>query len=184
VTQTLAVGGILLLLVLTATSEARAQNDDYRIGSEDVLQISVWRDDGMSRTVPVRPDGMISLPLINDVRAVGLTPIELREVLMKKLADYLPTPEVSVIVTEIRSFKVSVMGEVKSPQRYDLKSWTTVLDVLAMAGGFTQFAARSKVSVLRREGTTTRHIPFNYPRVIAGQEEDFYLRPGDKVVVP
>ena len=91
-----------------------------------MLQIGVWKNDAMSKSVPVRPDGMISLPLLHDVQAAGLTPMELRDDLTKKLAEYMPTPEVSVIVTDVRSFKVSVMGEVTKPARYELKSWTTV----------------------------------------------------------
>jgi len=169
---------------------------EYRIGPEDVLLISVWKNEAVTKTVPVRPDGKISLPLINDVAAAGLTTLELRDVLAKRLAEYIPEPEVSVIVTEVRSFKVSVIGEVLKPARYDLKSWTTVLDALALAGGFTPFAARSQVVVLRPEGTGMKRIPFNYPKVVknqglmdmlrggSGGEENFYLRNGDIVVVP
>lgn len=169
---------------------------DYRIGPEDVLLISVWKNEAVTKTVPVRPDGKISLPLVNDVTAAGLTTLELRDVLAKKLAEYIPEPEVSVIVTEVRSFKVSVMGEVAKPARYELKSWTTVLDVLALAGGFTPFAARSQVVVLRPEGNGMKRIPFNYPKVVKHQglmdmlrggsesEDNFYLRNGDIVVVP
>ena len=156
---------------------------EYRIGPEDVLQISVWKNDAMSRAVPVRPDGKISLPLLNDVQAAGLTTLELREVLTKKLAEYMPSPEVSVIVTDVRSFKVSVIGEVARPGRYELKAWTTVLDVLALAGGFTQFAARSRIVILQPDGKTMKRIPFNYNK-IAGEQENFYLRNGDIVLVP
>src|SRR5687767_8688879 len=117
----------------------------YRIGPEDVLHVSVWSNEAMSRTVPVRPDGMISLPLVNDVQAAGLTPMELRQQLMKRLAEYMPHPEVSVIVTEVRSFKVAVIGHVPKPDRYELRSAATVVDVLAMAGGFTEFASRSRI---------------------------------------
>src|SRR5207247_9652415 len=113
--------------------------EEYKIGPEDLLAVSVWKNDAMSRTVPVRPDGMISRPLLDDIQAAGLTPMQLRDVIIKKLSDYMPTPEVSVIVNEVRSFKVSVMGEVARPARYELKSLTTVLDVLALAGGFNQF---------------------------------------------
>src|SRR2546430_4986424 len=113
---------------------------DYRIGPEDVLDIAVWHNEAMSRTVPVRPDGKISLPLLNEVQAAGLTPPQLRDVLMKRLTDYMPSPEVSVIVREVHSFKVSVIGEVKTPGRYELNSPATVLDVLAQAGPFTDFA--------------------------------------------
>jgi polysaccharide export outer membrane protein len=187
-----------------ATGAASEQNPaggnpaDYRIGPEDVLLISVWKNEAVTKTVPVRPDGKISLPLVNDVKAAGLTTLELREVLAKKLAEYIPEPEVSVIVTEIRSFKVSVIGEVLKPARYDLKSHTTVLDALALAGGFTPFAARSQVVVLRPDGNGMKRIPFNYPKVVkhhglmdflrgssGGDEQDnFYLRNGDVIFVP
>lgn len=159
---------------------------EYKIGPEDVLQISVWKNDAMSRTVPVRPDGKISLPLLNDVQAAGLTPMQLRDVLIKKMVEYVPAPEVSVILLEVRSFKVSVLGEVTRPGRYELKSWTTVVDVLAMVGGFSEFASRSRIVVLRPEGKTMKRIPFNYNKVVSegGEQENFYLRPGDMVVVP
>jgi polysaccharide biosynthesis/export protein len=160
--------------------------EEYRIGAEDTLQISVWRNEAMSKTIPVRPDGMISLPLLNDVKAAGLTPAELRQVIATKLAEYMPTPEVSVILTDVKSFKVSVIGEVRRPARYELKSWTTILDVLALAGGFTEFAARGRIVVLRPNGKTIKSIQFNYNKVVTagGEQENFYLRPGDIVLVP
>jgi polysaccharide biosynthesis/export protein len=158
----------------------------YRIGPEDVVQVSVWKNEALSRTVPVRPDGMISLPVLNDVQAAGLTPMELREVLVKKLVEYAPSPEVSVIVAEVNSFKVSVIGAVARPGRYDTRTWVTVLDALAMAGGFTEFADRSRVVVLRTEGGSHRRVPFDYSRL--DREKDaqanFLLRPGDVVLVP
>lgn len=193
------VAGLLVVSGLTAAAPAGAQApaagasdrdgnriaapESYRIGPEDVLQISVWRNETMSRAVPVRPDGKISLPLLNDVQAGGLTALELRDVLTKQLAAYMPNPEVSVIVTDVRSFKVSVIGEVARPGRYELKSWTTVLDVLAMAGGFTQFASRSRILILQPDGKAMKRIPFNYNKV-GGEQENFYLRNGDIVVVP
>lgn len=155
----------------------------YRIGPEDVLQISVWKNEALTKLVPVRPDGMISLPLLNDVQAAGFTALELRETLAHKLAAYMPNPEVSVIVSDIRSFKVSVLGEVAKPGRYELKSWATVLDVLAMAGGFTQYASRSRIVILQPNGKGMKRIPFNYNRV-AGEQENFYLRNGDIILVP
>jgi polysaccharide export outer membrane protein len=157
--------------------------DAYRIGPEDVLQVSVWKNMDISRSVVVRPDGKISLPLVNDVQAAGLTPLELRDVLTKKLADYMPTPEVSIIVSDIKSFKVTVIGEVPRPGRYELKGWTTVLDVLALAGGFTQFASRSSIVILQPDGKSVKRIPFNFNKVASGQE-NFYLRNGDIVLVP
>lgn len=166
---------------------AQAQDiGDYRIGPEDVLDISVWNNTAISRTVPVRPDGKISLPLVNDVQAAGLTPTQLRSVLLKKLAEYVPSPEVSVIVREVHSFKVSVIGEVKKAGRHELKGRATVLDILAMAEGFGEFAGRGRIVVLRPEGKTMRQIPFNYNKVIStnGSLENFFLQPGDIIVVP
>src|SRR5262249_47929250 len=157
--------------------------DAYRIGPEDTLQITVWKNNEISRSVIVRPDGKISLPLVNDVQAAGLTPLELRAELTKKLAEYMPTPEVSVIVSDIKSFKVSVIGEVPRPGRFELKGWTTVLDILALAGGFTQYASRSRIVILQSDGKTMKRIPFNYNKVAEGQE-NFYLRNGDIVLVP
>jgi len=156
----------------------------YRIGPEDALLISVWKNDSLTRSVQVRPDGKISLPLLNDVQAAGLTALELRDVLSQKLGAYMPSPEVSVIVSDIRSFKVSVIGEINRPGRVELKSWATVLDVLALAGGFTQFAARSKIVILQPDGKAMKRIPFNYNKALAGEQENFYLRNGDIILVP
>ena len=156
----------------------------YQIGPEDVLHVAVWKNEALTRTVPVRPDGMISLPLLNDVPAAGLTPLELRDKLAKRLAEYVPQPEVSVIVTEVRSFKVSVMGQVGKPGRYSLGSWATVADVLALGGGLTPFAAPSRITVMRGEGRTVRKIPFNYDKLATGEQANFYVRPGDVVLVP
>lgn len=160
--------------------------EPFRIGPEDMLAITVWKNDAMSRTVQVRPDGMISLPLLDDVAAAGLTPAQLRDVLAKRLAEFIPNPEVSVIVTDVRSFKVSVLGEVVKPGRFELRSYTTVLDVLAQAGGFTQFAARARIVILRPAGKTMKRLPFNYNKVVSagGEEDNVYLQPGDIVLVP
>jgi polysaccharide export outer membrane protein len=188
---------LVLLLSVTAVTAfgqspppaPKADSDlavDYRIGPEDVLQILVWKNEAMSRTVPVRPDGKISLPLLNDVQAAGLTSMELRDSLLKKLVEYVPNPEVSVIIVEIHNFKVSVIGEVPRPGRYELKSATTVLDILALAGGFNQFSARARLFILRPTGKTMTKVPFNYNKAVTteGEQENFYLRPGDIVVVP
>ena len=174
--------------------------DEFRIGPEDVLLISVWKNEALTRSVPVRPDGKISLPLLNDIPAAGLTPSELRDLLAKRLAEYMPAPAVAVIVTEVRSFKVSVLGEVSRPGRFELRSRTTVLDALSLAGGLTPFASRSRIVILRADGDTTQRIPFNYGGAISsrrpdgllgrivnlggGSQENFDLRPGDIVFVP
>ena len=160
-------------------------SNNYRIGPEDVLDISVWNNTAIARTVPVRPDGKISLPLLNDIQAAGLTPMQLRDALSKKLEEYMPTPEVSVIVKEVHSFKVSVIGEVRKTGRHELKSRATVLDVLAMAEGLGEFAARGRIFILRREGNTVKRIPFNYNKVVSEDGvENILLQPGDIIVVP
>ena len=166
-------------------SGALGVDGDYKIGPEDVLDIAVWNNTAISRAVPVRPDGKISLPLLNDVQAAGLSAMQLRDILAKKLAEYVPAPEVSVIVREVHSFKVSVVGEVKRPGRHELKSRATVLDVLAMAEGLGEFAARGRIVILRREGNTVKRIPFNYNKVVSEDGvENILLQPGDIIVVP
>jgi polysaccharide biosynthesis/export protein len=167
----------------------------YRIGPEDNLLVSVWQNAELTRAVPVRPDGKISLPLVNDVQAAGLTPMQLRDLLKEKLAEYAPGAEISVLVSEVRSFKVSVLGKVLRPDRYVLRSPTTVLDAIALAGGFQEFANPERVVVLRPEpffvqgrpsGQTFKRMYLNYRKVIAagGETENFALESGDIVVVP
>jgi polysaccharide export outer membrane protein len=159
--------------------------DPYRIGPEDVLTVSVWKNDSLSGVRLVRSDGMISLPLVDDVQAAGLTPMQLRDALVTKLAPFVPSPSVGVNVNEMHSFKVSVMGEVVKPGRYELKSRATVLEMLALAAGFTQYASRSKVSVLRMDGATRVQIPFDYAKAVNGVPgADFNVQPNDVVSVP
>jgi polysaccharide biosynthesis/export protein len=181
----------LVLLSLVAAGLASAQQqtqerDEYKIGPDDVLNISVWKNEALSRTIPVRPDGKISLPLLNDVQAAGLTAEQLREVLTEKLSEYESAPEVSVTVIEVRGFKVSVLGEVQRPGRFELRSSTTVLDAIALAGGFKDFAATNRIVILRPEGKGTKRIPFNYKKATAagGETENFFLEPGDIILVP
>ncbi|SRR5216683_2726956 len=159
---------------------------DYRIGIDDVLDVAVWNVAELQKTVPVRPDGKISLPLVNDVLAAGLTPMELRDQLAKKFAAYVHSPDVSVVVRDIRSLKISVLGEVKTPGRFDLKGPSTVLDALALAGGFTEFASRRKITVLRAAGGTAQRIYFDYDAAVSkgGKRTNMALQPGDIVVVP
>ncbi len=163
-----------------------AQQEEYRIGPEDVLQVFVWKNETLSRTVSVRPDGKISLPLLGDIQAAGQTAREIRDTLVKRYSEYIASPEISVIVNDVKSVKVSVIGEVPKAGRYELKSRTTVLDVLALAGGFGQFASRSRVFVLRPENGKMKRIPFNFNKAVSegGEQENFYVLPGDIVVVP
>ena len=170
----------------TNASAPGNMQESYRIGPEDVLEISVWRNEAISRSVPVRPDGKISLPLVNEVQAAGYTPSELRTNLTKLLSEYIPAPEVSIIVREVNNFRVFVIGEVARPGRYQLRSATSVLEVIALVGGLTQFASRSRLFVLRIEGGGQKRIPFNYNKAMAadGEQENFQLQPGDMLIVP
>ena len=164
----------------------------YVIGPDDVLDVSVWGNTEVSRTVPVRPDGRISLPLVNDLQAAGLTPMQLRDAVTKALTPYIPDPAVSVLVREIHSVKVTVIGQVKTPGRYELKDRATVLDVLAMAGGLTEYADRGGILVLRQDVTSTRQIPFAYDKLTKnggngskqGEPGNFCVRAGDVILVP
>lgn len=166
-------------------STATPTTADYRIGPEDVLEVVVWKNEPLTRLVVVRPDGRISLPLLNDVPAAGLTPLELRQALATGYARYVAEPEVSVIVRETHSFKISVVGLVKTPGRYELKSSATILEALALSGGVTDFAKRDRIFVLRVDGTNTIRIPFNYARLLdSGDENNFVLKAGDIIVVP
>jgi polysaccharide export outer membrane protein len=157
----------------------------FRIGPEDVLDVQVWKNEELSRVVPVRPDGMISLPLVNDIRAAGLTAVELRQEITQRLAEYVPSPEVSVMVREVHSVKVAVIGAVRMPGHYEVKSAATVLELIARAQGLNEFADRGRIVVLRQNGNETERIPFNYRKVAEGSEQDnFYVHPGDVIVVP
>lgn len=158
---------------------------EYRIGPADVLRIEVWNEEKLSGRVPVRPDGKISMPLLNDVQAAGRTPLQLREDLIDRLTYYMPAPEVSVIVEEVRSMSVSVLGEVTNPGRYELTAARTVLELIAEAGGFTEFASPSRIVILRNEGEVKRQINFNFTQAVSrrGRQENIELRPGDVIVV-
>ena len=154
----------------------------FLIGPEDILDIQVWKNVELSRTVPVRPDGKVSLPLVNDIQAAGLTPTELRDRLTTRLAEYIPSPEVSVIVREVHSVKVTVMGMVRIPGRYEVKSPATVLELIGQAQGVTDFANRDHIVVIHQDGTRT---PFNYRKAANGSESDnFFVRAGDIIFVP
>ncbi|MDO9518767.1 MAG: polysaccharide biosynthesis/export family protein [Pseudohongiella sp.] len=178
--------GILLLSAKAFTQETPFA--EYIIGPADVLSVNVWQQEELSRTVTVRPDGFITYPLLGDLLVAGLTPLELRNQLAVSLGEYvnIMLSEVTVSVDEINSYTVSVMGEVNTPGRFSFKSPVTVLDVIAEAGGFTPFAASSRVVILRSESGVTRRIPFNYRRVTRGRTppEQIMVLPGDIVMVP
>jgi polysaccharide export outer membrane protein len=156
----------------------------YIIGPEDVLYIYVWKEENMSRTVPVRMDGMISIPLVDDVKAAGLTPLQLKELLLAKLREFVDTPDVTVIVTEANSYKVYVQGEVRTPGVIRLKSETSLVQLIVLAGGFTDWADRKKITILRKEGGKESRIRANYKDIIDGDAKDIVLKSGDIVIVP
>ena len=157
---------------------------DYRIGPEDLLAILVWKNAELSRTVPVRPDGKISLPLVNDIVASGLTANELKAQLTERLAPYIQAPEVSVIVQEVHSFKVSVQGNVRMSGQYEIKSQATVLDMISKAQGFNEFADKGSIRVIRTVNGKTQAFKFNYNDAIDGRQgANFLVQPGDIIVV-
>ncbi len=158
----------------------------YIIGPEDVLDISVWKEPDVSRVVPVRPDGRISLPLINDVPAAGMSPQQLASAVTEKLRKYLNEPQVTVIVTQINSQRVFVVGEVLRAGAFPLIPGMTVLQALSSAGGFTTFADVKKIHVMRLQNGKHVELPFNYRDVLKGDnpEQNIKLEPGDTVVVP
>jgi len=166
----------------TATDDA-----NYIIGIDDLLSISVWKEAEISRVVPVRSDGKISLSLVGEVTAGGKTPKELKAEITEKLKSYISEPEVTVIVQEMRSKKFNILGMVVRPGSFPLTGSMTVLDSLSVAGGFRDFAKKKAIYVLRKKADgTDERLPFNYNDVIKGKnnEQNVKLMPGDTVVVP
>jgi polysaccharide export outer membrane protein len=159
---------------------------DYVIGAEDVLDINVWKEPEASRAVPVRPDGKISLPLLNDVQAAGLTPMQLGSVITAQLKKFMAQPQVTVIVITINSRRVYVLGEVNRGGAIPLMPNMTVLQALSSAGGFTQFANQKQIYVVRNEDGKQLRFPFNYRQAVQGKdsEQNIILKPGDTIVVP
>jgi polysaccharide export outer membrane protein len=169
-----------------AQAEVAADSDQYVIGPEDVLYIHVWREDALSRTVPVRVDGNISLSLVHEVKAAGLTPLKLKENLTERFKEFIENPNVSVTVMEANSYKVYVSGQVKAPGVYRLRSETTILQIIPMAGGFTEWANQKKILILRKENGKEKRIIVNYKKILKGDATDsnIVLKGGDTIVVP
>ena len=156
------------------------QMTDFRLAREDVVEVSVWKEPDLSRTVPVRPDGKITLPLLGDVQAEGLKPAELEQQVAKMLTPYVRDPRVTVIVHDVNGSKVYVTGMVGHPGAFPLRNPMGVLQALAMAGGLAEFADRGDIHVLRADG---RHLDVDYDSLVSG-ESKVTLGPGDTVVVP
>lgn len=164
----------------------REMFSEYKIGEQDVLTITVWREPELSGTVMVRPDGMVTLPLLNDVHAAGLTPDELKGSLTEKLGAFVNSPQVTVAVREINSRKVFIIGQVGHEGSYRINSTTTVLQIIAEAGGLRDFANRKGIYVLRTVNGGQQRLSFNYDKVIRGKDskDNILLRPGDTIVIP
>ena len=158
----------------------------YVIGPEDILNINVWKEPELTLSVPVRADGKISMPLIHDVPVLGLTPIELKEEITKRLSKFVENPTVSVIVEEINSLKIFVVGNVNQPGVYEIDREINVLQAISMAGGFTEWAKKSKIKIFRKHGGVEKVIKVNYNKIISGKhpELNIPLQPGDSIVVP
>lgn len=164
----------------------QAHDNSFVIGANDVLSINVWKEPDISRSVPVRSDGKISLPLAGEVQAAGLTPLKLEQDIASKLQSFISEPEVTVIVQQINSQKFNILGMVTRPGSYSLTNSSTVLDAIAAAGGFRDFAKEKSIYILRQNANGTERMPFNYKDVIKGKNvsQNIKLQPNDTIVVP
>jgi polysaccharide export outer membrane protein len=170
------------------TPASKPHDDSFVIGNDDVLAINVWKEPDISRpTVPVRSDGKISLPLVGEVQAAGLTPLKLEKDIASKLKNFISEPEVTVMVQQVNSQKFNILGQVARPGSYVIANSPTVLDAIALAGGFRDFAKQKSIYVLRQnaDGSQTR-IPFNYKEVVKTQSpaQNIKLQPRDTIIVP
>lgn len=175
-----------ILLKKESQAEVVADSDQYVIGPEDVLYIHVWKEEILSRNVTVRMDGKISIPLVNDIQAIGLTPSQLKEALTKKLQEFIEDPNVSVLVMEANSFKVYISGQIKTPGVYRLRSETSIAQIISMAGGFTDWADQKKIIIIRKETGKEKRMTVNYKKIIKGEDlnSNIVLKPGDTIIVP
>lgn len=186
-----AAAALALLLAGPAVSQANRTEEDspnaYAIGIGDILEISVWKNPDLSATVPVRPDGRISVPLLGDVQAAGMTPLALKQTLTDSYKDYVTAPGVSVVVKEIHSRKIYITGEVKTPGSYDLPPRGKLMQAVALAGGLTPYA-KGRIVVLRdgRDGRQDRHYEIELKAIISGKkpQDNILLLPGDTLFVP
>jgi polysaccharide biosynthesis/export protein len=167
-------------------SAAKPHDDSFVIGNDDVLAINVWKEPDISRSIPVRSDGKISLPLVGEVQAAGLTPLKLEKDIASKLKNFISEPEVTVMVQQVNSQKFNILGQVVRPGSYVIANSPTVLDAIALAGGFRDFAKQKSIYVLRPGGSGDSRIPFNYKDVSQGKNmsQNIKLQPGDTIIVP
>jgi len=175
-----------VLLKKQSQAEVAADSTNYIIGSEDVLYIHVWKEEHLSRTVPVRIDGKISLPLVDEIQAAGFTPLQLKDLLMQRLKEFVDIPNISVMVMEANSFKVYISGQIKNPGVYRLRSETSLLQIIPMAGGFTDWANQKKILIIRKENGKEKRIIVNYKKIMEGDDprSNIILKAGDTIIVP
>ena len=180
--HTLFVSVFFAIMVFSSSIHA----ESFYVGPGDVLEISVWKDENLSRELVITPDSILSYPLIGDVNVTNMSVAEIRMVLTKKLSEYIPDASVAVIVKQINSLKAYVIGQVKNPGVFAITQETRVMQALAMAQGLTPFAAERDIHILRYEGKTIRKIGFDYKEVLKGNnlEQDIVLKRGDVIVVP
>ena len=190
-------GGLMVTAITMAVLSAHADDvmsaalvsqldPGYRLGAEDIMLVSVWKDEQLTREVVVRPDGMFSFPLVGDIQAEDRTVEDIRGDLVKRLTKYIPNPSVSVAVTKVISYKVYVVGRVNKPGEYLIGHYTDVLQALSLAGGLTPFAAENDIKVMRRVRGEQYAIPFRYGDLRKGRdlEQNIILQRGDVVMVP
>lgn len=171
----------------SSTTGGSPHSDSYTIGNDDVLAVSVWKEPDLTKSIPVRSDGKISMPLIGEIQAAGRTPLQLEREITDKLHSFITAPEVTVVVEKINSKKFNVLGEVSHPGSYPLVQASTIVDAIALAGGFRDFAKKTGVYVLRKgaDGKETK-ISFNYKDFIKGKNpgQNIQLEPNDTIIVP
>jgi polysaccharide biosynthesis/export protein len=170
---------------------AKPLSKEFLLGPEDVLEVTVWRNQDLSRIVIVRPDGKISLPLVGDIQASGLSSLQVAAKISAKLAEYKENPNVTVSIKEVNSYFIYVLGEVTRPGKYQIKSYATILQGISLAGGFTNFASNGRMAILRNvTGSDGSHrqirIPVPYDELVSGKGmvDNFVLKSGDTIVVP
>ena len=178
--------GSVFLLLVVSNAVALAAESTYQIGPGDVLEISVWKDESLSRELVVPPDGVISFPLIGDLNVKYMTVTDVRKAITKKLSEYVPDATVTVMLLNLNSLKAYVIGKVNKPGQFAITMETTVMQILSMAGGINPFAAGSKILILRQINNKTVKIPFNHDQVMKGEnlQQNILIQRGDVVVVP
>jgi polysaccharide export outer membrane protein len=161
-------------------------SDDYIIGQGDVIEVFVWRNEQLSREVVVRPDGKISLPLLQDIQAEGFTVLQLKNQITRMLNQHLDNPRVSVIIKAIHSYRVSVLGRVRNPGVYPITGKTTVAEAIALAGGFTEWADKGDITVVSNHGGDEKKVLINYKKIVSGKDpsQNIVLKRGDIIIVP